>query len=95
MTEPLTPATVAQLAELLSRYQAAIGRRPATPATVGRTRRDLEGALVRHAAALIEAARDAVRPSLGDEIEALVADVPESEWDKIPADFAASVEKYR
>ena len=61
MTESLTPATVAQLAALLSQYQAAIVRRPVAPSAVARTRRDLESALVKHAAALIEATREVVR----------------------------------
>jgi hypothetical protein len=30
---------------------------------------------------------------LGDAIDALVADVPEEEWDKIPSDFACSVDR--
>lgn len=61
MSESLTPAAVAHLAELMSQYQAAISRRPFAPTTVGRTRRDLENALVKHAQALIEIAQETVR----------------------------------
>jgi hypothetical protein len=35
------------------------------------------------------------RPWLGDVIDALIADVPPEEWDKMPKDFASSVERAR